>query len=501
MENTLDQSFVRQMKTINDNFIDYMNKLTKTENAKEKLLNMFQDIIGEQRNLNDEEFDIIGTYSYLIGLEFTSQNHLSKITQDAIFKRINDFVFNDYEFASKLVDVIKYCKVDKINDAKECMKNRVNKEVTNFTDKMWNNIINLIYNSVVDVKYAESICDLISDKKYTYKQILTLNNAINNYLKLYGENAIKNMIDLLENPAWQIALTKATEYFDDSKYSIILFDMIISVNEVIDTKFTKEQLINTMLGKYNDQDFERIKREYEETHQVENEKPAERERISSKFNEEQLKDMAVNNPLAALIMTLDDVSDKNLTIENIHEKIDVIFKDYEFLSDFYSWLKGTSSIADKTFEFDQKEFNIDIVKFKESIENKIEEYNAQYKEFAEQICKQLHPETLSKLKFLFTETMKGLILDNVQQKSVVISNFRDTNLSTYQHAIQMLSIIESCEIKGTRIKSYKKLKDFCTNQGNFGTNLANVTDSEILESKISVYREIKKLLDKHKIVK
>ena len=446
-----------------------------------KIIDTIEEKVKQNRDLTEHEFEIIGSYSYLFGLDFSSMLFFNKNMQEKLVKRLSEYTEDmDEFFVQKLVRVINDIKNENIVNAKDSMINKIDKELNISSFDQQKHIMEpyrkLFQDVIIDIKYAVDCVELSSKNKITYSELLKVNNSINETFKYVGYKSMNSFRNMFSSEIFVDSLKKASKVFDDVKFATIYYDSILTINEKLHKYDDLNNVTDFICGKYNDEDYKKFEEEFvktKEEHKEKEETKVEKAKQKALIDDEASKKLMQDNPIQFLMFFTEDCfynNSENLPAnyqrgkdydkESFFKAFDIISRDDDdFLKDFYHWLKGSKNYTKQENKIEEP-FNIDAKEILEETKSIIENKNAEYKKQAEEICKDIPENDLKRIKQMFDNVISGLILETHQQKQYIMSNFFENQIKTYQNLVQLLQLVESCEIKGSYAKYYKELSDY-----------------------------------------
>lgn len=480
--NNLEQKQLEQMyKREQRFFYERVKEVLSNVANPGQILDDIKNKISEKRDINEKEFEILGSYCYLIGIDFASMLFFNKNMQEKLSARLKDFTEDlDSDFMWKLLVVCKTIKNENIVNAKDAMIGKIDRELKLSSFDVKQHIImpykRLFENVIIDIKYAVDCTELSNKDKITYNELLKINNSINETFKYTGYKSMNSFRDLFKSPVFVENLKKAGKVFDDVKFGTIYYDSILTINEKLSQYDVLEEVFEFICGLFSDEDYKRYENEYKSQNK-EKEQPTKDEKEKKSgllISDEDSKKLMQDNPLQFLMYFTEDCYFNNIGMNNkeyergkdfnnnqFFESMEIISKDNDdFLKDFYSWIKGSRNyIKENTLVCEPFEC-ISVDGLLNQTKEIIEKISAEYKKQAEEICKDIPQKDLNAIKTMFDNVMSGLILDTQQQKQYIMSNFFENQIKTYQNLVQLLQLVESCNIKGSHARHYKELSDY-----------------------------------------
>lgn len=512
--NNLEQKQLEQMyKKEQHFFYERVKEVLSNVANPEQILDDIKNKISEKRDINEKEFEILGSYCYLIGIDFASMLFYNKNMQEKLSARLKDFTEDlDIDFMWKLLSVCKDIKNVNIVNAKDSMIGKIDREIKLSNFELKQHIMmpykKLFENVIIDIKYAVDCTELSNKDKITYNELLKINNSINETFKYVGYKSMNAFRDLFKSPVFVENLKKAGKVFDDVKFGTIYYDSILTINEKLSQYNDLKEVTDFICGKFNDEDYKRYEEEYKSRNKDQEQPTKDNKEKKSRLliSDEDSKKLMQDNPLQFLMYFAEDCYYNNIGINNkeyergkdfdnnqFFESMEIISKDNDdFLKDFYSWIKGSKNYIKENTLVYEPFVSISVVGLLNTTKEIIEKISAEYKKQAEEICKDIPQKDLNRIKTMFDNIMAGLILDTQQQKQYIMSNFFENQIKTYQNLVQLLQLVESCDIKGSHAKYYKELSDY-VKELPFDFDITKDIDNSY--KKLSLYKALKEFLE------
>ncbi len=454
----------------------------------------------EPQELTSKEFILLGGMSYYVGLDFCQQSILDK-------KIVNKFIerFKIFNFSEATINVFQEIIsneniIQGIERPKDLLKEEVLDTIkaTQLEINDMRILINTIFkNSIFPSIYSHSINEIINTKKYTYHDIITINNILQQNINVKGSQ-FKNLIKLYGNKTFTKVLADADMIFNNSKFAIVYYDSIISCVECQKrfkntniTNFLQEGFIDTY-----DFEIEANKEKTEEVKDVEKDKNDENEKRIARENE--LNILQNKYPRKFIIGVLCDFL-KVTKFENpvqIIEAIENAVQNQDYVQHIYHYLKANQ---EKAHQFADGETLADdfgltaeqVEEVRSIIVNKIAELRGETKALTEILLKELPAEKLPNIINYVNNVIESLVVFGMNEKGYLLSQIQQNQISTYQHLQQILSIVESQNIDGSKINNYVVLYDYLETQTDVKTVFENTGKLEDMYNKLAFYQEIR----------
>ncbi len=468
MDNNLSQQQLEQTYKQQQNFF-YENISAKLKFFSERQ-EKYEDIlnnISEDKKLTVEQFELVGSLSYLVGIDYINQIYLTKQICENVAKRFGDYNFS-YSFLYAFVKSLDNINEETFFEAKESFKNKVlspvflqNDEKLIFKQIIANTTL-IIKNSILPINMAVGISEIMKKQEFVYEDIIKLNSIIQRQCKLSGISAVKPMIKLYSTELWIKILDKGLKYFDNQKFAVVYVDGILSLKEA-NLKF-KNNLINIISNDFEDYNWEEIEDNYNQSTIKPVEEVVETEKVNVatensyvRLPDAEISEIQSNYPFEFILNVMGDlIHHYPKTTKDFFDGIDAIFEQTDYYQNVYHYLKA--NISKLNIQTDC--FDLNIEEINEMLGTLIETMGLEYKDLMEKSCMEIPKELLDKVYDLINDCIKNLILVTDEQKQFLISQIIENNITTYQHLQQMLTLIEKCDIVGTGLNSYYNLDKF-----------------------------------------
>jgi hypothetical protein len=435
---------------------------------------------------NKKQFEIICSIAYLFGMDFCSQQYIKKDIWKRVEARLNENNINRETFELFLNFIFyKENMGDVFISTKNSMNNEVSSEIMfeNSSEKMIFNqlrgfVKSVINNSYLPVNLVMNIDNILSKHdKYTYIDILSINNYIVKDCLYKGNYAIKNYIKLYSNPYWTELLNTAIKKFDNQKFALMYMDSFVSLMETIKRMDLNKEIFIELFE--NSFDFDLvfanvIEIKSEETSEELSEKTI--ENTYKPLSSEALSDLINNNENVAFIdNALLDINKNIFTSDaDVIKTIESITEDMEnsdFMQNVYTFLANSLQKlnVEKLFDKNRKltyNFSYDIAKVSDLLKDKLTEIQADYKLKLEFICKDIPEEKLQKVTNLINICIGELYIEDEDHKKYFISQIIESSIKTWFNFQQMMTLIETSKISGADMLSYVSLNKYINNDDN-----------------------------------
>lgn len=487
-------------------------KALKEKDAFETSINAIREIIEgelEEKALDTEQYKLLGSVSYLIGLDFYSQVYINKETLQNISKRLKAVDLDLDYIDNNILPILKNIKSEHYKGAKDTMvggnseilKFSNIKEKTEFT-KLRVTINKMIDNCIIPIQYAHSISDLkVSD--LTYDMILKINNIFSEYGS-YNGSALKTFKELYGNPLWIKLIESARDRFNYTKFALLFFDSIASISDYLNAN--SELKITVNFENYTDTEYEKFLSDYKLS-TTEEPEPNNTKGLFHAVSNAETEHLMTNCPDKFLVITLENLLNKQIeSSEDIVSAIDTLLDSEEineYISHIYMYIsKVIQSPARKVGEhylpdnaiINISEGNKNIV---DLLNDKIKSYGTEYKKLVEENCEEIPANQLDKIRNLINILIGNCYLKTQDQKQYLSSQLIENTISTWNHFQQIMSIIETCDIDAKHSINYSNLFEYINEHKNIKVVFENAPKITEIETKMEVYRAFKNWYSLH----
>lgn len=483
----LEQNFNQPKNLFLERITERLNFFKERE---EKYVSVL-DQIEVGKDLTSEQFELVGSLCYLVGIDFTNQPYLLKNICDNVFQRFLQFSFSE-EFIQSFVYSLNRISETTLQTAKNSLKDKYvseikiqSEELTDY-NKMRLSIKLIFKNSIVPINMSVGIQEILDKKQLTYDDIIKLNSLINRQCKFVGNKAFKEFVTLVNNKLWNNLIVKASKHFDGQKFAIVYLDGILSVIE--SNKKFGSHLIEIICANSITIDFEALKTNFEDLQIIDDvliEKPEVVEEVIEneykRLPDDVIGNLQENVPFEFVVNVIADLSKTYpQTEEDLIIGFDKIYEQTDFYQNVYHYLKAKMSSLNST----SIRCGFDIQKLLDIITVRLTTNAEQYKILVEKTCAQIPDDSLNKVVAYVNACIKDLILVTDEQKQYLVSQVVENNITTYQHLEQILTLIETCDINGGEIVSYVVLNKFLLSNTDIAETFQISGDIEPLQLKL-----------------
>ena len=433
-------------------------------------------------NINEKEryYQYMSGIAYMFGLEFYSQNTLQKQICERTRDRITQFFPNKKSLITYLKDLLNYSDFE---DTKENLVEAINQPIdtgkTNHTEKFLYVFRKVSSNCIIPIKFATNINELLGSKNLTYAEVATLNNALMQEFD-YSDASIMKTYYTSENV--KDLLTKSMEMTDIAKVALIGYDSIISLKERVQDWIDRKMYTIEDIAHYI------LECETAEFPEIDESESKESEEAPSTEGSAKLN-------VYEQILSHIDVEYWKMTPQNVIDGLNAAFNEnIDFAQYVYNYMKeGLVHDYENGKYYQPVKFSKDEMIAK--IDEEVAALTAGYKNNAEKILEEIPKDKLDKLTILINECIINLILVG-KNKHYLISQYMNNGISTVQHLIQIVGIIETMYCNGLEgVTAYTKLYNYIND--NFKEHFMLVPEINNAYSNISFFKTFREFTAKY----
>jgi len=445
------------------------------ETIENNLKNNFHLLLDDKKIDKTAEYELLGSLCYYIGIgiwDFPKNvNNNTKETNEKLISSLNDRLFRINIKLESVNSVIKKYKDIDVNYLEEI--NQINKDLINKTLPSEDSFLlsplvkNCILTLIVPVSYVKDLDEIKSAKlsELTYRHLLMLNNFIYDESVEVTNRTFEDLKNLQLIDKYNKAIKKGTEYYNKQKYSIMFFDLILSMKEYLEY-FNDKDFIDT-LDIIKDSDIVKL------------------ELKSVDDNNKDIEDenLFKTEPLKAILSIIIEEKKLSITLDDIKsdEQIYELLKDSDSLKiseDIVMYLKQANQVGLK-FKFD--DLNLD--NFKSHIIDDLKEVSEKLKSkltlYMEDLPSTIKTRVIDKVNY----AIQSLIIDGSEKKAYLYQQLLENGIETYKHLQQMIGLIEQCKVKFGESLKYRELVEY-------------INENKSIQNKFELIEEIEKLNDK-----
>lgn len=443
-------------------FAETTKYLKGYSNIVEKQLNtILKELINPDYKLDVDEYKMLGSISFLYGIDFATSKQITKEFAEKIKARFAEFEFSNNVFNTFNM-VINTLKNDNIIEAKDKMKEKISSEINIDKEELMSykvliaNINSVIGDSVYPVNMAIPINELKTTKKHTYQNILKLNSLLQQQCEIPG-TSVKKLIKIYDSELFQKLLNKAIKYFDNQKFAVIYYDAILSIiekNNSTSSIYDETNVLAYIITDENQLNWDNIeainakKDEFipETTPEVIEKTPVDSELINS-------------NPAKFISLFFEDyLNKKEITENDIFDAITgLIESNDDYTQHIFTYLRKNMGKFEN-FAIDYPHVNYD--KLITKLNNNHVQNVSKYEELVKLTCAPIEKKYFTKIVNLVNNCIESLILISNDEKQYLISQLVENQITTFKHLQQILGLIENAKILGDSAITYVNLYEY-----------------------------------------
>ena len=465
--------------------------------------------------LSESDFELIGIFSFLMGVDYTSQAYpnretLSKVKERFLALNITDEMINTYfdimnsinvensktlkEGESTIFDNIFGKALESMKDAylaKIEVPNAKTVELKLIKSKL-NKFLDIIE---IPIGYATAIVEF---KKHdlTYESLLKANDIVNNQ-GIYTGTCINKFTELYGDKFFMELLSKASSLFNNTKFALIYEESILSTLESIN-RFP----LCIDAESYTDNDYQEMKDAYikKQEELFNNVSKNKEEYQSPKMTKEQIHQLMETAPDEFVILNLlDNIKQNKFNSANeVVAAIDNLCEQTDFVEHMFTYIKKNQDNPHRCVGATGIE-NIDISEIVNAIDTIIALESDNYKNYAEENCAEIPSEQLNRIVTLVNDVIRGCVLKTQEHKQYLISQLYENGVTTWNHLQQIMTVIETCDIYGESATAYNNLYNYIQEKTNITEVFENAKKLNGLQIKLSVYHAFKNWFKFHNL--
>lgn len=477
-------------------------------------LNQIYSDIVDRKDLDVDQYTLIGAIAYFYGMDFTGQGYLHLNICEYVAERFAK-LFDGYEFSnleiSRIYDIFTSIRECHIVEAKDIMKNSIleqivlkGEDVNTFKAIIIPGLKSIVNNAIIPINLAKEVSDLKSQKELTYQNISKYNILINQNCDMLGKT-IKGYCNIYSQKLYADILNECLIREEKSKFSLMYLDSIISLSEAIERmEISPKEFVQITIdiqGLEDEVNFSEKKSKYLEKFEAAKSADGEQSETTKeedtksnyvpKISENDLNAMFASKPDLIVAAYLEEIAKCNwLTVDKILEICDKLTSPDagDLLQHIYQYM--TTNIGrpvDPTDYYPE----LNHIALHDAFDSKIKEYQDAYREIVEFICQPIPEEQINRVTTYVNDIIGCLILTDTQQKQYLISQFMENNISTYNQLQQIVSLIENAKIFGADASAYSVLYNYLNENDNFTEVFEKAKNLTDLENKISLVTKFK----------
>ena len=317
---------------------------------------------------------------------------------------------------------------------------------------------NVIRHAMFPTTQAVNIENYLAKEAWTADDLVKLNTLITTVATHTGES-LQYSNELYSEEAFVSVLDKAVEMYNEGKYAIIFMEAIQSFFERVEFYKTQYQDYRVCIGQTLDPEkfvkHEEIESE-ENQEGIETEEPKETIESERVENEELID----NNPEKFIEKMIHEVTNQEEFDSTTYEKfLSGLLADEDSLPHVIQYLKAkTSQTEEGQTEFFQK-FNGEILE----LQSKDGE---EYRKIVEIVCQPIGANA-KKINSYIRSVIKCLMIETNQHAQYFATQLVDDSIETWSHFQELITLIDSCKIRGSKISEYAQMFTFIENTTNY----------------------------------
>lgn len=318
---------------------------------------------------------------------------------------------------------------------------------------------NVIRHAMFPTTQAVNIENYLAKEAWTADDLVKLNTLITTVATHTGES-LQYSNELYSEEAFVTALDKAVEMYNEGKYAIIFMEAIQSFFERVEFFKTQYQDYRVCIGQTLDPAKFVKHEESEKSEEIEknqNFKENQEEIESERVENEELID---NNPEKFIEKMIHEVTNQEEFDSTTYEKfLSGLLADEDSLPHVIQYLKAkTSQTEEGKTEFFQK-FSDEILK----LQSKDGE---EYRKIVEIVCQPIGANA-KKINSYIRSVIKCLMIETNQHAQYFATQLVDDSIETWSHFQELITLIDSCKIRGSKISEYAQMFTFIENTTNY----------------------------------
>ena len=315
---------------------------------------------------------------------------------------------------------------------------------------------NVIRHAMFPTTQAVNIENYLTKEAWTADDLVKLNTLITTVATHTGES-LQYSNELYSEEAFVTALDKAVELYNEGKYAIIFMEAIQSFFERVEFFKTQYQDYRVCIGQTLDPE-KFVK--HEEIENEENQEEVVNTEEQVKVEQSENEELIDNNPEKFIEKMIHEVTNQEEFDSTTYEKfLSGLLADEDSLPHVIQYLKAkTSQIEEGKTEFFQK-FNDEILE----LQSKDGE---EYRKIVEIVCQPVGANA-KKINSYIRSVIKCLMIETNQHAQYFATQLVDDSIETWSHFQELITLIDSCKIRGSKISEYAQMFTFIENTTNY----------------------------------
>lgn len=518
----------------------------KTEAQLQKLLFEARQNAENKKELTFAQFELVGILSFIFGLDYSSMQYPKKKIIENVKARLSAFdISQSVIFAfSKYISVHDNSLVENQN---KLIEDKFNGNVENDVASLIGAklVLDVIKNSIFDIKFstefvalndkaADAIFSSNKDVKMSYAELLKINSFIYENA-IFDAEAYFNFLKQYEKIQLDIyyaELNKAAKLFNSIKFSVIYIESLISIKEAYE-RFGIE--LN-----HTDEAYEKFKENfYIRDGAIKNIEIAENAEVTGNElgdgadefvttvqngelfkntkTQEEFKELLEKYPNVFILVTLEeayfaqtgetfDFKDTDKCASQLSEAIDILISDADQAQSIYQFMamveKAGHSIDDIiNNDVDDNQKYLDAYKkLHEILSTKLNKLKGTYEDNVKYVCQDIEKRELNEITYNLDNCIKSCIIETPEQKKYLISQLYENGIKTYNHLQQIISVLETCKIKGANASYYNYFIKYIMEENEVAKNVFEIMGNlEYQATEISIYNRFVKWFNLEKL--
>ena len=324
---------------------------------------------------------------------------------------------------------------------------------------------NVIRHAMFPTTQAVNIENYLAKEAWTSDDLVKLNTLITTVATHTGES-LQYSNELYSEEAFVTALDKAVEMYNEGKYAIIFLEAIQSFFERVEFFKTQYQDYRVCIGQTLDPE-KFVKHESVEENQEGIETEESKETIESEEDPQapgqdrvENEELIDNNPEKFIEKMIHEVTNQEEFDSTTYEKfLNGLLADEDSLPHVIQYLKAkTSQTEEGTTEFFQK--------FRDEILELQSKDGEEYRKIVEIVCQPIGVNA-KKINSYIRSVIKCLMIETNQHAQYFATQLVDDSIETWSHFQELITLIDSCKIRGSKISEYAQMFTFIENTTNY----------------------------------
>lgn len=345
---------------------------------------------------------------------------------------------------------------------------------------------NVIRHAMFPTTQAVNIENYLTKEAWTADDLVKINTLITTVATHTGES-LQYSNELYSEETFVTALDKAVELYNEGKYAIIFLEAIQSFFERVEFFKTQYQDYRVCIGQtldpekfINREETEEIEKNpnFKENQEEESQTPGQDRIESERVENEELID---NNPEKFIEKMIHEVTNQEEFDSTTYEKfLSGLLADEDSLPHVIQYLKAkTSQTEEGKTEFFQK-FNDEILE----LQSKDGE---EYRKIVEIVCQPIGTNA-KKINSYIRSVIKCLMIETNQHAQYFATQLVDDSIETWSHFQELITLIDSCKIRGSKISEYAQMFTFIENTTNYPEIREQFNKLAPIELRLEIHR-------------